>query len=258
MSRTWTGNGWVLVLPLLLAGCLAAPGQDPGPAGSAPPRPAAPARDVIVTARPGTPLELHWFRNSAERVALFEQTYAVAAARIESLAPTLAGKAWAVVMDADETILDNSDYQVRLAMTGRPHDESQWAVWTADRSAGLLPGAAGFIDTVRRAGGRVVVVTNRREASCADTRANLEALGIAVDGVLCKRDASDKASRFAAVSAGSSPLGLPPLEIVMFVGDNIKDCPGQSQQQVDAALFGTRCFLLPNPMYGSWVGNPWR
>ncbi len=258
MPRNWMGDVLVLLPSLLLTACLASPGQGHDAAAPVQSRPAPQARDVIVTARPGTPLELHWFRNSAERVALFEQTYALAAARIESLAPALAGKAWAVVMDADETILDNSDYQVRLAMTGRPHDENQWAVWTADRRAGLLPGAAGFIDTVHAAGGRVVVVTNRREALCADTRANIAALGIEVDGVLCARDGSDKSARFAAVADGSSPLGLPPLEVVMFVGDNIKDCPGQSQRQFDVALFGARCFLLPNPMYGSWVGNPWR
>jgi len=75
------------------------------------------------------------------------------------------------------------------------------------------------------------------------------------DGVLCAGASSEKETRFAAVAAGNTALGLPPLEVVMFIGDNIKDCPGQTQARHDPGMFGTRCFILPNPMYGSWVAR---
>jgi len=59
------------------------------------------------------------------------------------------------------------------------------------------------------------------------------------------------------VAGGTTPAGLPPLDVVAFVGDNIRDFPGQSQAlrgQPDEAFapFGARFFVLPNPMYGSW------
>jgi predicted secreted acid phosphatase len=59
------------------------------------------------------------------------------------------------------------------------------------------------------------------------------------------------------VAAGTTPAGLPPLEVVAFLGDNIRDFPGQSQalrsQGEDAYEgFGARFFVLPNAMYGSW------
>jgi len=131
-------------------------------------------------------------------------------------------------------------------------------VWVADRRAVLHPGAAAFVEGVHAAGGRVVVVTNRSEPLCADTAANFEALGMRVDGILCAREGPDKEARFAAVAAGTTGLGLPPLEVVMFLGDQIKDCPGQTQQRFDPARFAEQCFLFPNPMYGSWERNPFR
>jgi predicted secreted acid phosphatase len=59
------------------------------------------------------------------------------------------------------------------------------------------------------------------------------------------------------VAQGTTPAGLPPLEIVAFVGDNILDFPGLSQaimKKGDEAFadFGVRFFVLPNPIYGSW------
>ena len=54
--------------------------------------------------------------------------------------------------------------------------------------------------------------------------------------------------------------GLPPLTTVMYVGDNIQDFPGLTQdiRRQDAtafARFGNDFVLLPNPMYGSFDKN---
>ena len=110
-----------------------------------------------------------------------------------------------------------------------------------------------------RLGGRVVVVTNRSEAECADTRANLTDVGIPAAAVLCKGETSDKGPRFAAVASGAG-TGLGPLRVAMWFGDNIHDFPALSQDVRlggdDAfARFGETYWLLPNPMYGSWTDN---
>jgi predicted secreted acid phosphatase len=90
----------------------------------------------------------------------------------------------------------------------------------------------------------------------------LRAHELAFDVILCKPDAGpgDKNPRFEAVAKGATHAGLPPLEIVAYVGDNIHDFPSLSQavrsQGDDAfAAFGVRFFALPNPMYGSWERN---
>jgi len=125
-----------------------------------------------------------------------------------------------------------------------------------------LPGAAAFLDRVRGLGGRIAIVTNRTDAECPDTEAVFRAHGLAYDLMLCKPDggSSDKNPRFEAVAGGTTPGGLPPLDVVAFVGDNVQDFPGCSQAirtRGDEAFaeFGARFFVLPNPMYGSWERN---
>ncbi|HET7746393.1 MAG TPA: 5'-nucleotidase, lipoprotein e(P4) family, partial [Vicinamibacteria bacterium] len=71
-----------------------------------------------------------------------------------------------------------------------------------------------------------------------------------------------KNPRFERVQKGTAAEGLPPLEVLLWIGDNIQDFPGLRQDVVradpEAALapFGTRYFAIPNPMYGSWERNP--
>lgn len=205
------------------------------------------------------PPSITWTRRSAEHRLLFEQIYAGATRALDSLAQGRSG-GWAVILDADETVLDNSEYQRRRAAAGLPYTPESWTAWVAERAAPVLPGAAAFLRHVQGLGGRVVIVTNRSQQECADTRANLDMVQLPVDAVLCMPDGpggSDKNPRFASVSAGTADPDLPPLEVLAWVGDNIQDFPELNQSARDAsrstvALFGTRYFLLPNPMYGSW------
>ena len=108
----------------------------------------------------------------------------------------------------------------------------------------------------------MVIVTNRAEDLCPDTRRNLQRAGIPADAVLCKPPQSDdKNARFQAVEKGEVE-GLPAKKVVMYVGDNIQDFPGLFQGAAvaapDAAYseFGRSWWILPNPLYGSWQRNP--
>ncbi len=208
------------------------------------------------------PPAIHWVRTSAEHDLLFRQTYAWITERVEARVSGLERGSWAVIVDADETVLDNSEYQLRRSRQGLGYTSDSWAVWVREEAAPALPGAVSFIRRVKELGGRVAVVTNRNEDVCEPTRRNLLAVGLAVDVVLCRQPGvSEKETRSRAVRAGTTSSGLPPLEIIAWVGDNIHDFPGGSQELRDAdprslADFGVRFFLLPNPMYGSWQGNP--
>jgi 5'-nucleotidase (lipoprotein e(P4) family) len=130
-----------------------------------------------------------------------------------------------------------------------------------ERAAPAIPGAPEFTRAVHAAGGRIAIVTNRADSLCAATRLNLQKVGIEADLVLCQTPGpSDKNPRFQKVQNGTAVAGVPPLQVVAWVGDNILDFPGMSQasrndpRALDA--FGTRFFVLPNPMYGSWTDNP--
>jgi 5'-nucleotidase (lipoprotein e(P4) family) len=238
----------------LLAACApAASTATPAPAPAPAPTTAAPSGQAL-------PNDVRWFRTAAERRALSLQAYRVATEQLPRLSAGRAAGSWAVILDADETILDNSPYQQMLAETGAPYTPQSWTAWVERRAATALAGAVPFVAAVRAAGGRVVIVTNRSAAECPATRDNLRTIGATVDAVLCQTGPSDKNPRFQSVARGVE--GLPPLEVVMWVGDNIQDFPGLTQATARSAPetafadFGRRFIILPNPMYGSWDRNP--
>ena len=190
---------------------------------------------------------VHWYRNSAEMRAAHEQTYVLAARELRTMVRGLPRGSWGVIMDVDETLLDNSAYSKEF---GR-YTPSTWMQWTSRRSATALPGAVRFTDMVRgELGGVVVLVTNREQKACADTEINLQRVGVTYDRILCKVDTSDKNPRFASIQSGTSTTA--PLNVLMWFGDNIEDFPSLSQRDPDLREFGTRYFVFPNPTYGSW------
>ena len=212
-----------------------------------------------VPAGPEPSKAVRWVRNSTEYRALVLQVYRAATAHVETAATSRVDGTWGIVADADETLIDNSLYQVEREQQGLGFTPESWHAWTERREAVPLPGAKELLARVRALGGRIAVVTNRRESECLDTEAVLQEHGLVYDVILCRADdgPSDKKPRFDAVVEGRTPAGLPPLEIVAVLGDNIRDFPGLSQalreEDADAfADFGARFFVLPNPMYGSW------
>lgn len=213
---------------------------------------------------------IHWTRNSAEYHAIFVQTYTAAGKRIRELAQGREPGTWAVSLDADETLVDNSLYQVEIARRGESYGPDSWNPWVHRKEATALPGTVEFTALVNSLGGIVAVVTNRRDHLCASTAENIAAVGITFDVVLCRVDDGEKEPRFDAVSNGttaewpqaqfSGSNELPPAEVIMWLGDNIGDFPDQTQALRNSHEplegYGDRFFVLPNPMYGSWEANP--
>lgn len=209
---------------------------------------------------PELSLALRWMRRSAEYRAATRQTYRLAEQRLEELAPAVERGRWGVILDADETVLDNSEYAVRRESLDSGYTEASWTAWVKEEAAGTVPGAVAFTRRVHALGGRVVIVTNRADAVCGETRATLRKVGVEADAVLCQPgDTSDKNPRFARVQNGTAAPGLAPLAVLEWVGDNIQDFPRLTQavrgDTATYALFGRRYFVLPNPDYGSWQGN---
>lgn len=167
---------------------------------------------------------------------------------------------WAVILDADETILDNSEYERRLFVADTEYSDRTWAIWVNERAAPAIPGSVEFTRRVHELGGRVAIVTNRAQMFCDATRANIRSIGIDADVVLCQPPGeSDKNPRFERIEQGNAASGVPALTVVAWVGDNIMDFPHLTQavraEPGGVADFGKRYFILPNPMYGSWQQN---
>lgn len=202
---------------------------------------------------------VRWFRDSAEMKAVYTETYLAASDVARDAAKRLPPKSWGVILDIDETLLDNSEYQKELAAKGAPYSDTTFQQWLARQEAGPLPGAAEFVRVVNEDWhGRVALVTNQTPDQCAETKRRLQTLAIHYERMLCdEAHTQDKNARFIAVQQGDPVEHIPPMQVVLWIGDNIRDFPELSQASSgNPARFGTRYFVLPNPMYGSWVTVP--
>jgi 5'-nucleotidase (lipoprotein e(P4) family) len=228
---------------------------------ASPPPPAAPGSPA--SARPAVGDPIHWVRSAAEYRAIALQTYRAATKALEERAAGRAPGTWAVILDADETVLDNSQYMKERAAAGLQYSDESWREWVARKAAVPVPGSKGFLRRVREMGGVIVIVTNRTQAACPDTEENFRALELPFDLMLCRPEdgPGEKEPRYDSVTNGTARPGLRPLEIVLWIGDNIQDFPQMRQEARKAGEavfgeFGSRFIIIPNPMYGSWERNP--
>lgn len=216
-------------------------------------------------------LEIKYVRDAEEYAALSRMVYRMAGESVTQQARSLPrGTTWAVVLDLDETALDNSAYQLERVAYDRPFDGPSWDAWVAREEAGLVPGVSGFISLVRKLGGHVAWISDRSGRTADATRANLVKDGLWGDtDLLCLKDGpadSTKVRRRTEVATGQGSCAWTghPARVLAFVGDQVKDGPGRgdfpgpgepdSTAGVDSA-FGTRSFLIPNPTYGSWTAK---
>lgn len=176
----------------------------------------------------------------------------------------LAGLKPAVIVDADETLIDNSPFQARGIRDGTDFELPLWESWVNERRALALPGALAFANHAAANGVTVFYVTNRGHAKeWQATFDNLRALGfpVAEDGsnLLLKGDPrapeSEKATRRQWVGREH--------RVLLMLGDNLGDfldgvSTGIEERaaMVDAhrSWWGERWIMLPNPAYGSWEG----
>ncbi|MDO6426856.1 HAD family acid phosphatase [Thalassotalea sp. 1_MG-2023] len=219
-----------------------------------------------------------WQTTSKEYSYLTSVTYKRATEALENMA--LPKTSWAVVMDVDETVLDNSQYQVNIEKQGESYSPKTWRDWVASEKATLVPGVKAFIQSVFQQGGKLALITNRDSEQDNHTWNNLRALGIpvttdntcvmgrtsadkaAIDGVSIINDKDLRRQKIQNGTAncytpnGSRTSLFPELTIIMQVGDNIEDFSGVTQEEADVKALLPRAngelILLPNPMYGSW------
>ena len=204
-------------------------------------------------------LEIKWMRDSVEYRALTRQIYRTAEAAVEAQAQRLRKKdAWVVVLDVDETVLDNSPYFLDRAAYRLPFDWQSWDAWTERREAGIIPGSKDFVDAVRAAGGRVAWITNRSERTRQATRDNLDRVDLwADDDLLCmltEDESYTKQVRREQLRTGSGTCaweGVQP-KVLAYLGDTIHDLPEPGEDGVLEESLGLRFFVLPNPAYGGW------
>jgi acid phosphatase len=273
---------------LLLCGCASQAPHSSSPAAPAAATQASAAAAPVATTPADDNLNaVAWSQTAVEHDLIYLETYRDAQAR---LLTALKDKDWdalpkddriapykglkpAVILDIDETALDNSPYQARLIRSGGEYNEADWAAWCKEERARALPGAVAFTQFAAKHGIAVIYISNRSQDLDTVTIDNLRKVGFPVSGpdaflglgtVLrgCDQVGTEKNCRRQLVSQH--------YRVLMQFGDQLGDFVSvltntdAGRAQVIAPYMnwvGNRWFVLPNPTYGSWepalFNNEW-
>jgi 5'-nucleotidase (lipoprotein e(P4) family) len=201
-----------------------------------------------------------WQQRAAEYKALCLQAYNIARVRVDEAVKQPSAKPLAIVTDIDETVLDNSPYDMQRALANQEYTVNTWKEWTARAQADTVPGAPSFFKYAASKGIRIFYVTNRDADETASTLKNLQRFGFPdADAAhfLPRATSSSKEARRREIAKNHS--------IILLCGDNLADFdalydshPSEARRDsVTASLsrqFGNRYIVLPNPSYGDWEG----
>lgn len=218
-----------------------------------------------------------YVQTAAEYRACCLQIYQCADLRLQTLLATLRPRPAkpALVMDLDETVLDNSAFESFLHRHKLDYSDPLWEMYERDYpdEVALVPGALAFIRSAEKQGVAVVYLSNRTEQYRASTVKALVRLGLTADDpgdrllLKEKKGTSDKSARRERAAARYN--------VLLYFGDNLRDfsdtfaAPKVARtegemghltairrrlQQVDEAAchWGIDWFVLPNPIYGEW------
>ncbi len=200
-----------------------------------------------------------WFQQSSEARALYYQIYNWARKLLdEYLEEVQTTKPPAIVVDIDETLLDNSPYEAWLIQTGNQYPRG-WSQWVHLAQAAALPGAVDFLQYASQKKVTIFYVSNRQIQLLEPTIKNLRDRGFPqadTQHVLLRTNTSSKEPRRQQIARR--------YHIVFFMGDNLNDFsrefekqPLEERHQLVEQMkhrFGHHYLILPNPMYGEWEG----
>lgn len=197
-----------------------------------------------------------WQTTSAEYRALAYQAYNIARLRLDEDLKISRTQKRAIIVDADETVLDNTAFEIQMIVDGVEY-YSDFDNWVKSAQCEAIPGSVEFLNYAFKNGCDIYYISNRRIRHLEGTLNNLKKLGFpqAVKShILLKDDSSNKGIRREQVAEDHF--------IVMLIGDNLIDfedvfrkkniedrfCSADNYKDE----FGNRFIVLPNPMYGEW------
>ncbi len=199
-----------------------------------------------------------YYQRAAEMKALSLQAYNIARLRLDQeLAVSADPSKLAIVLDIDETVLDNSPYEAKSILENMSYP-SGWDEWIFKAAAEPLPGVLEFLTYADSKKVQIFYITNRRDKYREATVKNLNQKGFP--------QTSDSHLMFRTAESSKETRRLQVLQnqkIILLIGDNLGDFDKLFDDQpmekrsamVDSlkAEFGKRFIILPNPMYGDWL-----
>jgi acid phosphatase len=170
----------------------------------------------------------------------------------------------AIILDIDETVLNNIPFQARSIINGQSYPAG-WLEWMLEESSDAVAGVSDFLEYAQSKGVKIFYVTNRIAVAEDATRNNIKKLGLPLDAdrdVLLMKDengwTSDKVSR--------RDLIAKDYRILLLIGDQLGDfLPlDETTLELDSRknladtykhMWGSKWFMITNPMYGRWEAS---
>ena len=167
----------------------------------------------------------------------------------------------AIILDIDETVLDNTPFQARTIIKGLSYPTG-WVDWANEGQAAAVAGVSDFLEYADKKGVKIFYVTNRIHILEKATKKNLIELGLPfdndIDVLLMKEEngwTSDKTSRRELIAKD--------YRILLMVGDQLTDFISSEEAYVHhverkkiaskySDMWGKKWFVITNPMYGRW------
>lgn len=198
-------------------------------------------------------------QRAAEVKALQIQAYKLGEIRLmQILAEKKFTKKPAIVVDIDETVLDNSPYQAKQIFSGESYPTG-WDEWCKLEKAEAIAGSVDFLNTAVKQGADVFYISNRKSHLIDATINNLKAAGfpqVEKAHIMLRTKTSSKVERRTKVSENH--------DIVLLFGDNLGDFTDgfedASLAERDSRLveinadLASKFITLPNALYGGWEG----
>ena len=195
-----------------------------------------------------------WMQTSAEYRASVYQVFNFAKSRFIEEKSKNYEKKLAVIVDIDETVLDNIYTQAEYIKEGKNFSPKAWDEWRKAEKAAAMPGAVDFVNFIYENGGEVFYITNRKEAERKNTLDNLLKEKFKADNkhLIMKTGESSKESRRNQIEVD--------YHVAAYLGDDINDfidagaTAEERRRKVDelSKEFGKKYFIIPNPVYGSF------
>jgi len=206
-----------------------------------------------------------WYQKSAEMRALYYQAYNIAKLMLNKhIAELDCSAKKAIIVDIDETILNNSPFEANLIETGEQYTPETWKQWTDLAKAEALPGAVEFLNYAASKNVEVFYISNRKINELKSTMKNLKKHNFPyVDkNHIFLKTSRDVACNVSTRKKKRREKVAKEYEILLLIGDDLNDFSEIFANRSDdfgfgmvdkyKDKFGNRFIILPNPMYGAW------
>lgn len=215
-----------------------------------------------------------WTQRSVEYRANALTVFALARIRLDE---ALADKGWtaapveqkgdfanlppAIILDVDETLLDNSLYQVWMMKNNQTFSTKTWNLFCADNVSRAIPGAVEFTKYADSKGVKVFYVTNRDASTEKDTRLNMERLGFPMGGNVDTFLMQNEKEGWGNLKGTRRAVIARDYRVLLNMGDNFGDFDDRYRSseadrvkayESDLPYWGKQWLVLANPTYGSF------